>query len=115
MFGNKNDNSQSGMEFMLRSMGLGQVLDMAKQLAENGTFDKVLKFADQMEAMQAKLEAIYEEIKWHNSGPGIEPGPGSGLRSLPREIDTSGHGGTAGRSGTLGHACGQPDNDGAGP
>jgi hypothetical protein len=53
----------SGMESMFRAMGLGQVLDMAKAMAENGTFDKILKFADEAESLRLKVEELIDEVK----------------------------------------------------
>lgn len=53
----------SGMESMFRAMGLGQVLDMAKAMAENGTFDKMLKFVDEAESLRLKVEELIDEVK----------------------------------------------------
>jgi len=53
----------SGMESMFRAMGLGQILDMAKSMAENGTFDKIIKFADEAESLRLKVEELIDEVK----------------------------------------------------
>ncbi len=53
----------SGMESMFRAMGLGQVLDMAKVMAENGTFDKILKFSDEAEALGQSVRELIAEVK----------------------------------------------------
>jgi hypothetical protein len=54
----------SGMEIMFRSMGLGSIIDTAKQLAENGVFDKIIKFSEQTDGLLErfdKLNARFEE------------------------------------------------------
>lgn len=74
MFGQKTDKpASSGMEIMLRSMGLGEVLDMAKKLAEDGTLAKILAYADSAEKILAALERVEHELK--RISP---PGDGSG-------------------------------------
>lgn len=47
-----------GMEMLLKSMGLGEVIDMAKTLAENGTLQKILEFADKLDETNANLAKI---------------------------------------------------------
>lgn len=84
MFGQKTDKpAPSGMEIMLRSMGLGEVLDMAKKLAEDGTLAKILAYADSAEKILAALERVEHELKRISPDhrvagePGPEPGSGS--------------------------------------
>lgn len=47
-----------GIEIMLRSMGLGDVLDMSRKLASEGTVEKILAFANGLEALNAKLDTL---------------------------------------------------------
>lgn len=56
----------SGMEGMLRSMGFGPVIEMAKKLAENGTAERIMKFADAADEMNERLARI-------ESALGLEP------------------------------------------
>lgn len=60
MAGNK-----TGMEAMLRAMGMGEVLDAANQLAQSGAINHVIAFAnavgpirEQLNRIEAKLDAI---------------------------------------------------------
>lgn len=46
----------SGLEAMLRSMGLGEIIEAAKVLASNGTVEKILKFADSVDELNKKLD-----------------------------------------------------------
>jgi hypothetical protein len=67
-----------GIEIMLRSMGMGEILDMARRLADEGTVMKILAFANGLEALNAKLETVIDrldrmEARGHRAGP--EPGP----------------------------------------
>jgi hypothetical protein len=47
-----------GMEMALRGMGLGSVLDAAKQLAESGAVGKLIAFADEMEGLRDAIKRI---------------------------------------------------------
>lgn len=58
---------KSGMESMLRSLGLGEVLDAANELAKSGAVQKVIAFSEQAELINAKLDAICSRL-------GIEAG-----------------------------------------
>lgn len=56
---------KTGMEAMLRSLGLGEVLDAANQLAQSGAINKVIEFAnavgpilEQQRRIEAKLDAL---------------------------------------------------------
>lgn len=75
MLGNKAPKI-SGTEMMLRSMGLGEVLDMAKSLAAQGTLDKVLKFANDLDKLNATLARIEATLAATGpaNGPAL-PGP----------------------------------------
>lgn len=89
----------SGMEMMLKSMGLGPALDGVKQLVESGALGKLESFADGMDElvarqaeMEKKIEAIYKAVcadapvpTDHNSdrsgaefGGRTKPGPDTG-------------------------------------
>lgn len=43
---------------MLRSLGMGDALEAAKQLATNGTIQKIVAFADGIGELNARLERI---------------------------------------------------------
>jgi hypothetical protein len=49
---------KSGMEMMLNSMGMGDVLEAAKALANAGTLEKILQFADQVEGINGRIERV---------------------------------------------------------
>lgn len=53
---------QSGVEMMLRNMGLGSVLDAAKQLAESGAVEKIIQFADDAENIRNDLAQIKDAL-----------------------------------------------------
>jgi len=57
----------SGAELMLRSLGMGEILEAAKALANAGTLEKILKFADAVDPINKKLDLIYEELRRRNS------------------------------------------------
>lgn len=48
----------SGPEMMLRSLGLGEVLDAAKKMAEGGAIEKLLAFVDGIDDLNATLGRI---------------------------------------------------------
>ena len=91
--------AQSGMEIMFRSMGLGQVLDMAKSLADKGVADKLVKFADDLDDMKSKVDEIHKELCRRNNieqkfleltgneRSNIIPGPGSNSGKIASGID----------------------------
>lgn len=58
-----NDKKLSGMEMMLRSLGMGEILDLAKSLAEDGTFGKIIEFADKADDILKALERVEHELK----------------------------------------------------
>ena len=80
MFGMNGGNAPSGLEMMLQSMGLGEVITAAKKLASDGTLQKVLKFADEVEAINGRIEQIAANQRAIMRHFGIEPvaQPGSG-------------------------------------
>lgn len=52
----------NGPEMMLRSLGLGEVLEGAKKLAEAGTVEKILKFADELEGLRNDIGEIKRRL-----------------------------------------------------
>jgi len=74
----------SGMEMMLRSMGLASVLDAAKALAQSGAVQKIMKFADDLEGTNEQLNERLARIEerlglspWDAGkfGDGVRPDP----------------------------------------
>jgi hypothetical protein len=58
----------SGMEMMLRSMGLGDVITAAQAFVENGTVQKIVQFADQTEVLileQQRTQRMLRAIAAH--------------------------------------------------
>lgn len=51
-----------GMEVMFKSMGLGQVIEFAQQLASSGAVDKILKFSNDVEPLSARIEKIEADV-----------------------------------------------------
>lgn len=83
MFGEKKP-AMSGPEMMLRSLGMGEVLDMAKALANDGTFNKILEFANKADEILTVLKRIEGKLDHdaHARTEGSrrtenEPGPGA--------------------------------------
>lgn len=62
----------SGIEMVLKNMGLGSVLDAARQLAESGAVEKIIQFADGLEETNARLARIEDHLGIKSSG-GIAP------------------------------------------
>lgn len=101
MFGQKPDKpAMSGMEVMLRSMGLGEALDGVKELAQNGTLAKIVAFAERAEGIEQELREIKDAIRnlARESGApgraaGTEPGPspadGGPVKPFSRLVDGS--------------------------
>lgn len=48
----------SGAELMLKSLGLGPIMEQARALAESGAVQKVLLFAEQVEPINEQLGRI---------------------------------------------------------
>lgn len=89
----------SGVEMMLRSLGLGEVITMAKTMEEKKTLQKVIAFADRLEDMQHTLERMKEfldERDAHNAlavrDASAQAGSGSNLRYLPARNGVDGIG-----------------------
>lgn len=101
MFGAKPDKpAMSGMEVMLRSMGLGDALDGVKELAQNGTLAKIVAFAERAEGIERELREIKGAIRKlagesgspggaANSEPGSGAADGGPVKPFPRLVDGS--------------------------
>lgn len=80
--GDKTDKpAQSGAEMMMRSLGMGPVLDMAIGLANDGTLAKIVTFADQADEILKTLREIKNELevaRYQREGNGL---PGSFVAS----------------------------------
>ena len=53
----------SGMELMLRSLGLGQALEGVKVLVEQGALEKILKFSDEIHLLTGEIRRQRSEIE----------------------------------------------------
>jgi hypothetical protein len=93
MFGNKSDKpTPSGAEMMMRSLGMGPVLDMAIGLANDGTLAKIVTFADQADEILKTLRRIenalavrdYEAASNRLPGSFVASAGAAGLEACPR-------------------------------
>lgn len=48
----------SGAEMMLRSLGLGEMIDVVKQMAESGVVDNIIKFSEGIGELNERLARI---------------------------------------------------------
>lgn len=89
----------NGMEIMLKSMGLGDVIEMAKGLADNGTLDKIVRFADCLDDLTARLDRIesYMEKMEHGSRT-------ARIEALSGPCDVAANGNPVDGAGVPGHA-----------
>lgn len=53
---------KSGMEAMFRSLGLGEVLDAANQLAASGAIPKIIGFADAVGPLAAAIARVERKL-----------------------------------------------------
>jgi hypothetical protein len=67
----------SGLEMMLRSLGLGEVITAAQDLAQSGAIEKIIKFADSVDELNARLSRIEIAL-----GRNLEPPTGPALVRL---------------------------------
>ena len=114
MFGQTGVQKQAnGMEIMLRSMGLSQVVEAAQQLASSGAIERILKFSnevgeinDTLRHMQRQLDAIGGAVACPHCGHSEPGGPGGveQLASAPGEPGPDRQPGSPGDAG--GHADG---------
>lgn len=92
-FGDKADAkpAPSGAEMMMRSLGMGPVLDMAIGLANDGTLAKIVTFADQADEILKTLRRIenalavrdYEAASNRLPGPFVASAGAAGLEACP--------------------------------
>jgi hypothetical protein len=70
MFGSSNSDKPQpkGMEIMLRSMGMGPILDMGLQLANDGTLAKIIAFAESADEILKTLREVKIELEKRNAG-----------------------------------------------
>lgn len=136
MFGKKDDSkpAPSGAEMMMRSLGMGPVLDMAIGLANDGTLAKIIEFADKADDIILTLRRIenamaVQAYRESNGLPidgepaagtaGIEPGSDSGVDGDARGIHFTAHrlvDGVSANGSSTGHDNGSgPANGGAAP
>jgi len=96
--------AQSGVEIMLRSMGLAPALDAMKLMIEQGALEKILKFSEDLERLQKSIDQINEglvALKREKDNVGrieLDIEPRSGPRLLNR--DAGYHFGNSVSSGT---------------
>lgn len=83
MFGKSDKPAMSGPEMMLRSMGLGEAIDMSKQLAADGTFKKILDFAAQVGEQNKLLAEIKHELECIRADRLAAFGAGRGIIGEP--------------------------------
>lgn len=69
----------SGMEMMLRSMGLGDIITAAQTFITNGTLQKIVSFADGLEALNAERERDRQLLYCIAGKLGITPDTDPGL------------------------------------
>lgn len=82
----------SGMEIMLKNMGLGEVIDAAKMLASSDTIGKILLFADQLPEINRKLDIlVLAELKRQGVVVNAQVG---GADSITEEVNADLTGGT---------------------
>ena len=98
---------RSGTEIMLRSLGMGEILDAAKSLADNGTLNKILTFADHAESivkqiaeLNANVSAMRAELRYvggrtERVEPGAYPSDGGPFGSDTRSVLGAGSDGDA--------------------
>lgn len=56
MFGTQKDGGVSGMEMMLKSLGFGPALEAMKQMATNGTLEKIVEFSEKADKILKAVE-----------------------------------------------------------
>lgn len=78
MFGQHNRKPQSGVEMMLRSMGLGEAIDATKTLIESGAIKDFLEFVRDVKGLRRDIADMRREIGELKHGErSLEPGSGS--------------------------------------
>jgi hypothetical protein len=81
MFGQKAP--MTGMESMLRNIGLSDVLDAAKKLSDEQSIQKIIAFADALPVMQTQLGLINGRLAEIERSLRAGGGPDVPIRSEP--------------------------------
>lgn len=74
----------NALKTMLKSFGLEAVITEAQKFVTNGTMDKILKFADGLEELNARFDRIERLLNGQRgetiegTAIAVEPGPGPG-------------------------------------
>ena len=61
----------TGTEIMLKSMGLGEVLNAAKMFANADTMNKILKFADDVERLNDEIRRLCDRFDRFEASLGL--------------------------------------------
>lgn len=74
----------NGTEMLLKSIGLGDVIDMAKKLATDGTSEKIVAFVSNIDELNAKVDRILYLLEGDKSNgrylaSGSSAGNGDGI------------------------------------
>jgi hypothetical protein len=64
---------KGGIEVLLRSMGLGEVLDVSQKLANQGTVDAILKFAKGLDELNENIATFSGRLERIEAALGISP------------------------------------------
>jgi hypothetical protein len=72
-----------GTAMLLKSLGLGPALDAVKDMASNGTLDKIVKFAEGTDALLARQNEMERKLDAICAKLGIEPGAIAGTVGGP--------------------------------
>jgi len=83
----------NGTEMMLKSMGLGGIIDAAKTMMENGTIQKIVAFADGLEVMQNERNRDRALLYAIAGRAGITPDTHPGLFTNERRLGGGGQSG----------------------
>lgn len=120
--------AQSGMEMMMRSMmrmfGVDpdKVMGTVKQMVDDGTIEKIMKFADDADKIQKTLEEVRNELRYLRAASNPANGT-AGVHTLPSPVrselvaaitgrdddSVSGRGDGPGEPATSGNASGDAD------
>lgn len=81
----------NGIEIMLKSMGLGEIIQEAKDLAQSGALQKILLFSEKLDAHNKLLADVEKAFNGLCSKCGADFVPGSGPIPSP-DAATGGNG-----------------------
>lgn len=98
MFGQNRKPAVSGVEMMLRSMGLGEAIDATKTLIESGAIKDFLEFVRDLKGLRADIACMRREIaelkyereirgELRSLAAGSGPRPVQSVTILARSID----------------------------